>query len=138
MTLAHPQSKNYFELQFVSLKKIKVEDKEKGDKRVKVKANISIKLFAEDIAKLVIMLKIVKLLLKKFQSLNNTWKNDQEDDGLEYVFTKLQNLESTMLQVSTYLKSDYEDVLILDTGETQHMTFGRDLYWTFNKAISIQ
>jgi hypothetical protein len=56
------------------------------------------------------------------------------------VFTTLQNLESIALQVSNYsLKSDYEDAWILDTGATQHMTFRRDFFWTFQecKLISI-
>jgi hypothetical protein len=67
---------------------------------------------------------IKKIMKFKKQSTSTQYVNHQEDDVSEYLFTALQNSESTTLQVSSYsLKSDYEDVWILDTRATQHMPF---------------
>ena len=59
--------------------------------------------------------------IPKFHPNTAQFANDQDDhDGSEYVFTKT---ESKSLQFSTFLRSEYEDAWILDTGATQHMTF---------------
>jgi hypothetical protein len=66
---------------------------------------------------------IEKIPKFKQKSTSGQYANDHEDDASKYVFTALQNIESTALEVSTYsLKSDYEDAWILDIGATQHMT----------------
>ena len=59
--------------------------------------------------------------ISKFHPNSAQFANDEDDpDSSEYVFT---NTEATTLQVSSFLRSDYEDAWILDTGATQHMTF---------------
>lgn len=59
--------------------------------------------------------------IHRFHQNTAQFENYQDfHDGSEYVFT---NIESTTLQVSTFLRSENEDAWILDTKETQHMTF---------------
>jgi hypothetical protein len=63
--------------------------------------------------------------------------NDQDDDqsDFEYVFTALQQSESRALMASNYsFQSEYEDAWLLDIGATQHMTFRRDLFWSFHEC----
>jgi len=55
--------------------KVNVEEKVKVEDKVKVEANISINLFVKYTTNLVIMLKIVKILLKKFQCFKNIWNS---------------------------------------------------------------
>ena len=70
--------------------------------------------------------------IPKFHPNSAQFANDEDDpNGFEYVFT---NIESSALQVSTFLRSDYEDAWIMDTGETQHMTFRREFFWSFQQC----
>ena len=41
---------------------------------------------------------------------------------------------SSTLQISNDFQSDYEDAWILDSGESQHMTFRRDFFWDFKEC----
>eukprot|EP00253_Pinus_taeda_P014344 PITA_14344 len=62
--------------------------------------------------------------IPKFQQHSAQFANDQDDDNSEYVFTS-----SPVSQLSSHLRSDYEDAWILDSGATQHMTCRRDFFW---------
>jgi len=55
--------------------------------------------------------------IPKFQQRSVQFANDQDDDNSKYVFTS-----SPASQLSSHLRSDYEDAWILDSGATQHMT----------------
>jgi hypothetical protein len=73
----------------------------------------------------------------KQQSISTQYANahDQEDVDSEYVLIVIEHSESSALLISNYLfRSSYEDVWILDTGDTQHMTFQRDLFLTFQEC----
>jgi len=52
--------------------KIKVEGKVEAEDKAKLEENISINIFVEEVIELVIMLKIIEVLLKKFQIFKNT------------------------------------------------------------------
>eukprot|EP00253_Pinus_taeda_P004274 PITA_04274 len=64
--------------------------------------------------------------IPKFQQHSAQFANDQDDGNSEYVFTSL-----PASQLSSHLRSDYEDAWILDSGATQHMTCRRDFFWNF-------
>eukprot|EP00253_Pinus_taeda_P028683 PITA_28683 len=64
--------------------------------------------------------------IPKFQQHSTQFANDQDEDDSEYVFTS-----SPASQISSHLKSDYEDAWILDSEATQHMTCRRDFFWNF-------
>jgi len=38
------------------------------------------------------------------------------------------------LQLSSHIRSDYEDAWILDSGATQHMTCRHDFFWNFQEC----
>eukprot|EP00253_Pinus_taeda_P013735 PITA_13735 len=62
----------------------------------------------------------------KFQQHSAQFANDQDEDNSEYVFTS-----SPASQISSHLRSDYENAWILDSRATQHMTCRRDFFWNF-------
>eukprot|EP00253_Pinus_taeda_P028910 PITA_28910 len=64
--------------------------------------------------------------IPKFQQHSAQFANDQDEDKSEYVFTS-----SPTSQLSSHLRSDYEDAWILDSGATQHMTCRSDFFWNF-------
>lgn len=55
--------------------------------------------------------------IPKFQQHSAQFANDQDENNSEYVFTS-----SPTSQLSSHLRSDYEDAWILDSRATQHMT----------------
>eukprot|EP00253_Pinus_taeda_P029068 PITA_29068 len=67
--------------------------------------------------------------IPKFQQHSAQFSNDQDEDSSEYVFTS-----SPASQISSHLRSDYEDAWILDSGATQHMTCQRDFFWNFQEC----
>ena len=70
--------------------------------------------------------------ISKFHPNSAQFSNDEDDhDRSKYIFT---NIEATTLQVSSFLRSDYEDAWIMDTGATQHMNFIWDLFWNFKEC----
>eukprot|EP00253_Pinus_taeda_P034497 PITA_34497 len=64
--------------------------------------------------------------IPKFQQHPAQFANDQDEDNSEYVFTS-----SPVSQLSSHLRSDYEDAWILDSGATQHMNCRHDFFWNF-------
>eukprot|EP00253_Pinus_taeda_P033744 PITA_33744 len=64
--------------------------------------------------------------IPKFHQHSTQFANDQDDDISKYFFTS-----SLTLQLSSHLKSEYEDAWILDSRATQHMTCQRDFFWNF-------
>eukprot|EP00253_Pinus_taeda_P022127 PITA_22127 len=67
--------------------------------------------------------------IPKFQQPLAQFANDQDEDSSEYVFTS-----SPESQISSHIRSDYEDAWILDSGATQHMTCRRDFFWNFQEC----
>lgn len=73
------------------------------------------------------ILKIPKFHLTHFY-------NDQVMMLHNIFFITLQSSKSKTLQVSTYLKSEYEDGLILDISTTQHMPVWWGFFWAFEQC----
>ena len=53
----------------------------------------------------------------------------KDTSGFEFVFTALQQSQALL---ST--NSDFEDAWLLDTKATQHMTFRKNFFWSFNEC----
>jgi hypothetical protein len=77
------------------------------------------------------MLKIVELPLIKFPSFISTQHNLQMIKMMMVQNMSLLLKDQNHNISPTFLKSDYEDAWILDTGATQHMTFRQDFFWNF-------
>jgi len=64
------------------------------------------------------------------------YENTRENEKCEYVFTTLQQIETTnKVQTNYSLKNDFEDTWIMDTGATQHITYRKDLFWNIRIFI---